>query len=115
MKKSRRRSPADAAAILASLGLDNAADAQAAGPDEEKTYATVYFDGDSVLVGADYIDLVRQCAERFIARPAGLLIVWVTRCRWTSRKPKSNSVTTAPAPSRPCSKSWVSRAIRSSA
>lgn len=75
MKKSRRRSPADAAAILASLGLDNAADAQAAGPDEEKTYATVYFDGDSVLVGADYIDLVRQCAERFIARPAGLLIV----------------------------------------
>ncbi len=74
-KNSRRRSPADAAAVMASLGIENAADAQGAGPDEEKTYATIYFDGDSVVVGADYLDLVRQCAERFIARPAGLLII----------------------------------------
>ena len=75
MKNSRRRSPADAAAVRASLGLDQSNDAEAAGPDEEKTYATVYFEGDSVQVGADYLDLVRQCAERFISRPAGLLIV----------------------------------------
>ena len=75
MKKSRRRSPADAAAILESLGIDKTADQEDAGPDQERSYATVYFDGDSVVVGDDYLDLVRQSAERFIARPAGLMII----------------------------------------
>jgi hypothetical protein len=75
MKNSRRRSPADAAAILASLGIDKAAEQESAGPDQERSYATVYFDGDSVVVGDDYLDLVRQCAERFVARPAGLMII----------------------------------------
>lgn len=70
----RRRTAAEAAALLASLGGGRSVDAPDAARDDAID-ATIYFDGNSVEVASDYFELVRQCADRFNATPGGMLIV----------------------------------------
>lgn len=70
----KRRTAAEAAALLATLGAGRSVDAPDAARNEVID-ATIYFDGDSVEVASDYLDLVRQCADRFKATPGGMLIV----------------------------------------
>jgi hypothetical protein len=70
----KRRTAADAAAVIESLGLHRQEADQEAG-NVQPASAIIYFDGDSVDIASDYIDLVRSSAERFKASKAGLLIV----------------------------------------
>jgi len=70
----RRRTAAEAAALLASLGIERSVDAPDA-TGSGAVDATIYFDGDSVEVAADYHELVRQCALQFNATRGGMLIV----------------------------------------
>jgi len=69
------RTAEQAAALLASLGIERSEDAARDETGLSAVWATVYFDGDSVDVGDDYVELVRQCAERFKDSRAGTLIV----------------------------------------
>ncbi|MEK9776250.1 MAG: OmpA family protein [Quisquiliibacterium sp.] len=70
----KRRSAADAAAVIESLGLAGQQPGQ--GQDgEQPASAIIYFDGDSVEVAPDYLEMVHRSAERFKASQAGLLVV----------------------------------------
>jgi len=70
----KRRTAADAAAVIESLGLHRQEADQETG-NEQPASAIIYFDGDSVDIASDYLDLVRESAERFKASKSGLLVV----------------------------------------
>jgi hypothetical protein len=70
----KRRTAAEAAAVIESLGLQRQNADQDAG-NEQAACAIIYFEGDSVEIASDYIELVRSSAERFKASKAGLLVV----------------------------------------
>lgn len=71
----KRRTAAQAAQVLASLGIERSEASDRDDGDVSAVWATVYFDGDSVKVADDYLELVGQCAERFKASRSGTLIV----------------------------------------
>lgn len=43
--------------------------------EDDSTSVRVYFEGDSIRVGDEYLELIREQAERFNAGPGGTLIV----------------------------------------
>ncbi len=69
---SKLRPPAEAAKFRARLGIGKTDDDDS-GP--AKAAVTIYFERDSIKVEGEYAALVRACAERFNAKPAGMLIV----------------------------------------
>ena len=71
----KRRTAAQAAELLANLGIESSEGSERDDSGASAVWATVYFDGDVMEVADDYVELVGQCAERFKASRAGTLIV----------------------------------------